>query len=57
MSLASRGLRDLDGGPETVSDGAELGRIRRQARRVHLKSLGAALVVAAVVVGLGVLRG
>lgn len=39
MSLASRGQRDLDTGPETIGDAAQLAQVRRQARTVHRKSL------------------
>lgn len=47
MGLASRGLRDLGSGPERIDDPAELAAVRRRARAVTLKSLGAALAVAA----------
>jgi hypothetical protein len=54
VNLSSRGLRDLDDGKGTqaITDAAELAQVRRQARKVHVKSLAfgaaaTALVVAA----------
>ena len=47
MNLASRGLRDLDNGRESISDAAELAQVRRQARRVYLESVLAAVVLTA----------
>ncbi len=38
MALASRGLRDMDGGPETIEDSDALAQVRKQARRVHGKA-------------------
>ena len=38
MRLASRGLRDMDGGPERIEDEGELARVRAQARGVLFKS-------------------
>lgn len=51
MALASRGQRDMDSGPEAITSAAVLAQVRRQARRVHLKSvgLGVALAVLALV--------
>ena len=49
MRLASRGLRDLDGGPERIDDGAELAAVRAQARRVFLQSALATAVTTALV--------
>jgi hypothetical protein len=49
VNLASRGLRDMDGGPEAVTDETEKARVREQATRVHMKSVLTALAVAAVV--------
>ena len=49
MSLGSRGLRDLDGGPEKVQDAAERRAIGRQVRKVHIKALVAALVLTAAI--------
>ncbi|MBR9989505.1 MAG: hypothetical protein KFH98_07105 [Gemmatimonadetes bacterium] len=39
MGLASRGLRDMDTGPERIGDATMLDAVRRQAARVHLLSL------------------
>lgn len=39
MALASRGQRDMDGGPEAIVESEELARVRRQARKVHAKAL------------------
>jgi hypothetical protein len=52
VSLAARGLRDLDGGREAITDPAELAQVRRQARTVHVKSflLAAALVALALLI-------
>ncbi|MEI8254133.1 MAG: hypothetical protein WCJ30_00505 [Deltaproteobacteria bacterium] len=52
MSLSSRGLRDMDAGPEAIADEAERAAVRRQAMRVHAKALTAALVFTALVVAL-----
>ena len=49
MRLASRGLRDLDGGPEQIEDGGELAAVRAQARGVLRKSLLATVLVSAAV--------
>ena len=42
MKLAARGQRDMDEGPEHISDPLELSTIRRQARAVYLKAWAAA---------------
>ena len=42
MRLAARGLRDMDAGPQPIADPAQLARVRRQARRVYVKSALAA---------------
>lgn len=47
MALASRGQRDLDTGPEAIADAAELAQVRRQARKVHVKSILVAAALAA----------
>lgn len=47
IRLASKGMRNLDGGPEQIEDPAELDAVRAQARRVLLQSLAAAAVVSA----------
>ena len=38
MALASRGLRDMDTGPAAIADLAELAQVRRQARKIHVRS-------------------
>jgi len=38
VKLASRGLRDLDTGPQEISDAVELQQLQRQARSVYVKS-------------------
>ncbi|MGE0158173.1 MAG: hypothetical protein AB7T31_02105 [Gemmatimonadales bacterium] len=48
VALASRGVRDMDGGPETIADPAELAVVRAQARNVMVKSAVATLVVTVV---------
>lgn len=48
VKLAARGQRDLDGGPEAITDAGELAQVKRQARRVYLE--GFALAVALTVV-------
>lgn len=50
MVLASRGLRDLDRGPERIGDSDELRTVRSQARRVVWLSSMCAAVTTAVVV-------
>jgi hypothetical protein len=47
VSLASRGLRDMDTGPERIADLGELAQVRRQARGVHVKAALAAVVLTA----------
>jgi hypothetical protein len=49
VALASRGQRDMDAGPEAITDGAELAQVRRQARSVQLKSLLLAAALVALV--------
>ena len=39
MQLASRGLRDLDGGAEQVTDALERAAFKRQARKVTIESI------------------
>ena len=39
MGLASRGQRDMDSGMEAITDAASLAQVRRQARKVQVKSL------------------
>jgi hypothetical protein len=47
VRLAARGLRDLDDGAGAcpIPDAAGLHQVRRQARWVHVKALGAALLI------------
>ena len=45
MALASRGLRDMDDGPEAIEDPEERAQVRRQALKVNLKALLPAIVV------------
>ena len=45
MRLASRGQRDMDRGPEQISDAEELRLVQRQARAVYVKSIIAAAVL------------
>lgn len=47
MALASRGQRDMDTGPEAIVDAAEVVQVRRQARRVHVRSALVATVLVA----------
>jgi len=49
VKLAARGLRDLDGGPQPITDPAELAQVRHQARAVHVKSILSAAVLTALV--------
>jgi hypothetical protein len=48
VSLASRGLRDMDTGPETIEDNAELAQVRRQARKVRIEATILAAVLTAI---------
>jgi hypothetical protein len=47
VRLASRGLRDMDDGPEPVAEAAVVAAQRRQARRVQRQSLFAAALLTA----------
>jgi hypothetical protein len=47
VALASRGARDMDEGPETIQDPAEVAALRAQARGVLMKSAIASLIVTA----------
>jgi hypothetical protein len=47
VRLASRGQRDLDTGPQTIDNSAELTQLRRQARAVYAKSIVTAVIVTA----------
>ena len=48
VGLALRSQRDLDTGPQTISDAAELAQVRAQARRVNIKSTVVALALTAI---------
>jgi hypothetical protein len=56
VGLASRGLRDMDEGPERIEDAVELARVRRQALRVNSKSVALATVMLLVALALPSLR-
>jgi hypothetical protein len=49
VSLASRGLRDMDGGTEKIEDADELRRVRAQARKVIVQSVAVAAVLTAAI--------
>jgi hypothetical protein len=42
VRLASRGLRDMDGGSETITEATLAAQLRRQARHVYVQSLALA---------------
>jgi hypothetical protein len=44
VGLAARGSRNLDEGEEQITPGDELAQVRRQARRVQIKTVAAAAV-------------
>ena len=43
--MASRGLRDLDGGAEKIGDAAELAQVKRQRKKVYVESLLTAVLL------------
>jgi hypothetical protein len=45
VKLASRGLRDMDGGEQPIADAAEAEQVRRQARAVYIKSFITAAIL------------
>ncbi len=47
MVLAARGARNLDTGEERIADSAVEVQLRRQARKVHIKSILMALLMTA----------
>jgi hypothetical protein len=49
VALASRGLRNMDRGEETIEDANELARVRAQARKVYVQSALFAVAVTLVV--------
>jgi hypothetical protein len=52
VALASRGLRDMDDGPEGIDDAPALAQVRAQAWRVLAQSVIATLLLTAVAFGL-----
>lgn len=48
--LAARGLRDMGGEEEEIEDPEELVQVRRQARRVHIESVLAAVLLTGIAV-------
>ena len=52
VALASRGLRNLDAGPELIEDAGELAAVRAQASRVLARSLLATALVGAAALAL-----
>ncbi len=46
MALAARGARNMDDGPEKITDPEALAQVRRQAARVYLKSIALGLALA-----------
>jgi hypothetical protein len=50
VNLSARGLRDMDGGEERIGDKEELAQVRKQARKVHLKSFFSAVAATIVIV-------
>ena len=48
VSLASRGLRDLDSGPQSIVDAGERAQIQRQARAVYVKAFVSAAILTAI---------
>lgn len=49
MRLASRGLRNMDGGDEQVKDDTEARALRKQARTVYLQAAATAAALTALV--------
>jgi hypothetical protein len=56
VNLASRGLRDMDSGSESISDANELAQVRRQARKVYIEAIVTALVLGAVALAIPAMR-
>jgi hypothetical protein len=48
VRLASRGLRDLDSGPQPILDTEEKAQIQRQARAVYVKAFVSATILTAI---------
>ena len=53
MLLASRGQRDMDGGVALIGDDADLSQVRRQAKRVRVRTV---IVVAVIMAAVMILR-
>jgi hypothetical protein len=49
VRLAAQNQRNMDDGPQTITDPAELAQVRRQARRVHAQSFLMAAAATALV--------
>jgi hypothetical protein len=45
VNLASRGLRDMDSGPQPIADKTEMEQVRRQAQAVYTKALISAAIL------------
>ena len=52
MRLASRGLRDMDTGPEPISDPEEKAQLRRQSRGVYAQAFVAGVLLTALAAAL-----
>ena len=52
MGLASRGSRKLTDTEEKIEDAAELAQVQRQARRVYIKSIAAAVILTLIALAL-----
>jgi hypothetical protein len=48
VRLASRGLRDMDQGPQPIAVETEIQQVRRQARAVYIKSVITAVILTAI---------
>jgi hypothetical protein len=48
VALAARGLKNMDAGDEEITNPRELAQVRAQSRRVHILSVAAGAIVAAV---------
>lgn len=49
MALAARGARNMDNGPEKITDPKTLAQVRRQAARGYIKSIALGLALTLVV--------
>ena len=50
VALAARGLKNMDSGDEAITDPTELAQVRAQSRRVHIRAIVTAVVVAVLLV-------